>query len=676
MVAHTHEEKHAHHEHEEKHAPEHKHPEQKHVQKHPDGKIIITFPDGGEKEFADGTTSLDIAKSISEGLARNCIAAIVNGKTIDLARPLHENASIKLLTLKDPEGLEVLRHSCAHLLAHAVSHLYPDARPTIGPVVENGFYYDFDGLTVTEDGLRKIEEEMKKIAKEHLAVERTDYADKASAKKAYASNKFKIEMIEQFDEGSSAYTEGDFTDLCRGPHVPNTKVFENVGFKLTKIAGAYWRGDAKREQLTRLYGVCFATKKELDDYVKMMEEAEKRDHRKLGAQLELFTINEEIGPGLIIWLPKGNIIKEALEAFAKETEEAWGYQRVTTPVITKEGLFHTSEHLPHYSESMFPPMKVDNENYYIKPMNCPFHHMVFKSRSRSYRELPLRIAEYGWCHRFEQSGAITGLMRVRGMQMNDAHIYCAKEQAIDEFLAVIKLHEYCYKTLGITEYHMVLSLRDPKSDKYHGDEAMWQEAEELMRNAMEKSGVTYTVEIGGAAFYGPKIDFQIKSVIGREFTASTNQIDLFMPGKFGLKFQAEDGKEHTPACIHRAPLGTHERFIGFLIEHFAGKFPLWLSPVQARVLTISDRHAPYAHSVVDRLKAAGIRAELDIRAETTNKKIREAQLDQVNYILVVGDKEIDEDTVNVRTRDNVVHGSKPVEQLVRELVQEVRERRL
>ena len=636
--------------------------------------ILITFPDGSSKKYQEGITPGEIAAQISAGLAKSCVAADVDGKLIDLDRALHESAHLKLLTAKELKGIEVIRHSCAHILAQAVLRLYPSALPTIGPVIEHGFFYDFDDLDITDEDLPKIEEEMHKIVKEEYPTKRHDYAGKAEALGDFGKNPYKVELINEHEvAGLSRYTQGEFSDLCRGPHCPHTGW--PAAFKLRNVTRAYWRGKSENKQLTRIYGLCFAKKAELDAHLTMLAEAEKRDHRKIGAQMELFTISEDIGPGLIIWLPKGNIIKEALEEWAKETEAQWGYQRVTTPIITKEGLFHTSEHLPHYSESMFPPMQMDNETYYIKPMNCPFHHTIFKARARSYRELPLRLAEYGWCHRYEQSGAITGLLRVRGMMMNDAHIYCSREQAVEEFVSVIRMHEYYYQKLGITDYHMVLSLRDPKSDKYHGDEEMWVEAERLMREAMDQSGVKYTIDIGGAAFYGPKIDFQIKSVIGREFTASTNQIDLFMPVKFGLKFAGEDGKEHIPVCIHRAPLGTHERFIGFLIEHFAGKFPLWLSPEQVRILPIADRHNAYGALVVERLKRAGLRASLDDRQLTTNKKVREAQLDQVNYILVVGDREVDAQTVNVRTRDNQVLGEKALDAFADEIAKEAKERR-
>lgn len=635
--------------------------------------LTVTFPDGNSKEFSSGVTALDVAKSISEGLARETVAAKVDGVVVDVTMPLTQDCAVEFLKFSSDEGKEVFWHSSAHVLAQAVLRLYPDAKPTIGPPIEDGFYYDFAHLSLKQEDLEKIEAEMKKIVKEDLAVTRIDYASEKEALDDFADNPFKQEIIQEAEGGLSAYSQGEFTDLCRGPHVPRTGMIKAVW--LNKLSGAYWRADADNEQLTRVYGVSFPDKKQLKQYKKKLEEAKKRDHRRIATDLDLYTISEEVGPGLILWLPKGNIIKEELENWAKETEKQWGYQRVTTPVLTKEGLFYRSEHLPHYSESMFPPMTFDNEKYYVKPMNCPFHHTIFGSRTRSYRELPLRLAEYGWCHRYEQSGTLFGLMRVRGMQMNDAHIYCAKEDAVKEFVDVIRLHEYYYQNLGITEYSMELALRDPDSDKYHGDEEMWVEAEELMREAMEESGVPYTVVKGGAAFYGPKIDFQIKSVIGREFTASTNQIDLFMPEKFDLQFQGEDGELHTPVCIHRAPLGTHERFIGFLIEHFAGRFPLWLAPEQIAILPISQAHEQGASEIASQLEAKGLRVVIEL-GDTLKKRVREAQVRQIPLILIVGEKELSSQTVSVRTLDgNTVHGV-PVEAFIEKTVQNRDDREL
>ncbi|HEY0979390.1 MAG TPA: threonine--tRNA ligase, partial [Candidatus Paceibacterota bacterium] len=467
-----------------------------------------------------------------------------------------------------------------------------------------------------------------------------------------------------------------FTDLCRGGHSEQPAHDLKTGsFALERIAGAYWRGDEKNTMLTRIYGLAFDTKEELAAYREQQEEAKKRDHREIGERLDLFTFDEQIGKGLPIWLPKGTVIKEALEAWAKETENAWGYDRVTTPIITKEDLFYTSGHLPLYKESMYAPIQIEDDNYYIKPMNCPFHHRAFAARPKSYRDLPARYAEYGWCHRYEDSGSLFGLMRVRGMQMNDAHIYVQKERAVEEFVNVIKLHEYYYKALGITNYEMELALRDPaKMDKYHGDEEDWADAERMTIEAMEQSGVPYKVVHEGAAFYGPKMDFQIYSSIGRSFTASTNQLDLYMGKRFGLEYVDADGQRKVPAIIHRAPLGTHGRFIGFLIEHFAGAFPTWLSPEQVRVLPVSDTQEAYAGEVLASLKAAGIRAQL-AGGDSLGKRIRAAKQEKLPYVLVIGDKEIESRTVSVESRDRGPEGAEAIDAFVARVAKEIQERR-
>jgi threonyl-tRNA synthetase len=642
-------------------------------------KIKIKLPDGSIKKFDKSVSGLEIAKSIGEGLARAALAIVVNGEVWDLHRLIDKDSEISILTSKNELGMKALWHSAEHILTQAMYRLFPGKiEMAMGPATDEGFYFDLDSKkSFSPEDFEMIEQEMKKIVKEDLPLKRKEISVK-EARKLFLDNQYKQEWLDEIEgkgEDVSIYWTGDeFVDLCSGPHVPSTG---KVGYiKLLSVASAYWRGDSNNQQLQRLYGIAFPDKKQLKQHTNMLEEAKKRDHRKLGKDLDLFEIDEDIGPGLILWLPKGNIIKEEIENWAKETEFKWGYKRVTTPIITKEGLFHTSEHLPHYKDSMFAPMNIDGENYYIRPMNCPFHHKIFGARTRSYKELPLRVAEYGTCHRYEQSGAITGLMRVRGMQMNDAHIYCAKKDAVKEFVDVIRLHEYYYKKLGIKEYQMELALRDPESDKYHGDEEMWKDAESLMKEAMDKSGVKYKVEKDGAAFYGPKVDFQIKSVIGREFTASTNQIDLFMPGKFGLKYIGEDGKEHTPVVIHRAPLGTHERFIGFLIEHFAGKFPVWLSPVQVRVMTVAQRFGKEAQKIVDMFLDAGIRAELDNRAESIPRKVREAQLNKVPIMLTVGEKEIEKKTVALRTLDGQVKFDVKPKDLMKKVLKNIEEKEL
>lgn len=554
------------------------------------------------------------------------------------------------------EYLESLRHSCAHLLAAAILELYPTAKRTIGPSIENGFYYDFDfgDIKISEEDFPKIEAKMKVLVKSWKGFERKDVTPD-EAKEYYKDNEYKIELIEEFSgEGKDLtfYNSGNYSDLCRGGHVGHPES-EIKHFKLLSVAGAYWRGSEKNKMLTRIYGTCFPTKVELDQYLENLELAKKYDHRKLGQELELFTISEKVGQGLVLWMPKGNVIKEQIENWAKKTEEEWGYKRVTTPSITKSGLFHTSGHLPYYKDDMYPPMKLDDseEEYFLKPMNCPHHHMIFDATQHSYRDLPLRLAEYGNCYRYESSGELFGLMRVRGFAQNDAHIYCTEEQAVDEFVKVMKLHEYYYKTLGITDYHLELALRDPKNtDKYHGNEEMWTKAEKLMREAVKQVDIPMVEEIGSAAFYGPKIDFIIHSKIGRGFAISTNQIDLFMGERFGLKYTDKDGKEKTPVIIHRAPLGSHERFIGFLIEHYGGAFPTWLSPIQVKVLPISEKHLDYANGVLNELKESGIRVEIDERSETLGNKIRNAQNEKVPYMIIVGDKEIEKTEISARNR--------------------------
>ncbi len=596
----------------------------------------------------------------------------------------------------DPAQIEHIRHSLAHLLATATLSLRPDTLLTIGPAVDNGFYYDMDFMEPLKDSdLPVIESKMKEILKAWTISSKKGEAPDAPrfihkevsadiARTLFANNPYKLELIEEIaakGEAITLYTVGsgtvfEFTDLCRGGHAENMSEIETDSFKLSRIAGAYWRGDEKNKMLTRIYGTAFETGAELKKHLEDIEEARKRDHRMLGEKLDLFCFEESIGKGLPLWLPKGNIIKEELENWAKETEKKWGYQRVTTPIITKENLFYTSGHLPLYKESMYAPLQIEDENYYIKPMNCPFHHKIFSARMRSYKELPLRIAEYGWCHRYEDSGSLFGLMRVRGMQMNDAHIYIQKENAVDEFVNVIKLHEYYYKTLGIENYEMELALRDPsKMDKYHGNEEDWKDAERMTIEAMERSGVPYKIANEGAAFYGPKMDFQIYSSIGRAFTASTNQLDLYMGKAFDLEYVDKDGIKKTPAVIHRAPLGTHERFIGFLIEHFAGAFPVWLSPVQARIVPIGERQEGYAAEVFAALQEADIRAELDTSGDSLGKKIRNSKTDKVPYTLVVGDKEVEAKTVTVESRTGN-EGAVSIEDLIKRIRKEIEERSL
>jgi len=574
----------------------------------------------------------------------------------------------------EAKNLETLRHSAAHLLAAAVKQLWPSAQPTIGPAIENGFYYDFDfgNIKISEEDLSKIEKKMREILPSWKSFERIDVSP-AEAKKEFHGNLYKLELIEELvknKEKISIYQSGGFRDLCRGGHTDQPSV-DLKNFKLLSLAGAYWRGDERNSMLTRIYGTVFPTEEELKKHLAQLELAKERDHRKLGRELELFTVSEEVGPGLILWLPKGNIIKEELEKWAKETESAWGYQRVTTPHITKSGLYHTSGHLPYYQDDMYPPMKLkDGGEYYLKPMNCPHHHLIYASRSRSYRELPLRLAEYGTCYRYEAAGELFGLLRVRGFSQNDAHIYCTPEQAVAEFVAVMKLHEHYYRSLGITDYYLEMGLRDPKkTTKYHGDEKMWKLAEKMMREAVSKLDIKMIEKTGSAAFYGPKIDFIIRSSTGREFATSTNQIDLYMGDRFSLKYADKDGKEKTPVIIHRAPLGSHERFIGFLIEHFGGEFPVWLSPVQAIVIPISEKFTAYGRKVSEALKSKGIRSQLDDRDEKMQAKIRDAQLQKVPYMLVVGEREEKAKSAAVRLRSGKDLGAKTVTEITETIKQ-------
>jgi len=580
-----------------------------------------------------------------------------------------------LINMEKNQSLEHKRHSLAHLLASAVLDLYPETLATLGPAIDNGFYYDFDFKSpISESDLEQIEKRMRENVKSWNDFAKTELSFD-EAKNKFSGNAYKLELIEEINgkgEKITSYKSGDFIDLCRGGHVENMSEISPDSWKLDRLAGAYWRGNEKNKMLTRIYGLAFNTKEELVEHIAQRDEAEKRDHRELGKKLGLFTFDEEIGKGLPLWLPKGNIIKEELENWAKETEKNWGYKRVTTPIITKENLFYTSGHLPLYKESMYAPISIEEENYYLKPMNCPFHHKIFSSSQRTYKEMPLRIAEYGWCHRYEDSGSLFGLMRVRGMQMNDAHIYTTPEQAIDEFVQVIKLHEYYYKILGIEKYEMELALRDPKKmDKYHGEEEDWKIAEEMTIKAMEISGVPFKIAHEGAAFYGPKMDFQIYSSIGRAFTASTNQLDLFMGKRFKLEYKDKDGSLKTPYIIHRAPLGTHERFIGFLIEHFGGNFPLWLSPVQVKVIPVREKHNEKSEEVFKMLIDAGIRAELDNADENLGGKVRDAKTNKMPYWIVVGDKEIEAGKVTLESRDAGQLGQMSLQEVLIRLKDEI-----
>lgn len=560
-----------------------------------------------------------------------------------------------------------IRHSAAHVMAQAILEFYPGTKYTIGPPVETGFYYDFDlPQPITAEDLEKIEKRMRSIIQGgHDFKKKIVSADEA--REIFKDQPYKLELIDGLDKGGldeygnplkekpeiSIYQHDTFTDLCRGPHVENTRKINPSAFKLMSIAGAYWRGDENNKMLTRIYGTAWEKPDELKQYLAMLEEAKKRDHRKLGRELDIFIFDDEVGPGLPLWLPNGGILIEELEKLAKEMELKGGYSRVRTPSLTKEDLFLRSGHLPYYTESMFPPMEMEGVKYYIKPMNCPMHHKIFGARSRSYRDLPIRLAEYGTCYRYEKSGELFGLMRVRSMQMNDAHIYCSEEQFEQEFMAVVEMYRHNFELFGIEKFVMRLSLhaKSGLGKKYVDNERLWIKTEDMVRRAMVNGGVPFVEVENEAAFYGPKIDVQVWSAIGREFTLATNQVDFAVPERFDLKFVNKDGADETPLCIHRAPLGTHERMIGFLLEHYAGAFPVWLSPEQVRVIPITDGQNDYAVSIADQLKAAGVRASADLGTERMNGKIRQAQLMKVPYMIVVGANEAAGNVVSLRMRD-------------------------
>jgi threonyl-tRNA synthetase len=629
--------------------------------------------------YPTGTTLLEVAESIGTRLAKDAVAAQLNGKLTDLTEVIDIDADINIITGDSTDGHEVLLHSTAHLMAQAVKELFPNARVTIGPAIENRFYYDFDVENpFTDEDLVTIEEKMRELAQNNYPVKRKVFSkDEAIDLFKSMDENYKVEIIEEIspEEVLSAYQQDSFIDLCRGPHVPSTGRIKY--FKILNSSGAYWRGDENNKMLQRIYGTVFNTKKELNEYLYMLEEAKKRDHRKLGKELELFAFDDEIGPGLPLWLPKGTIIIEELEKLAKVTERKAGYQRVRTPHLTKGSLYEKSGHLKHYKESMYPAMDVDGIDYYVKPMNCPHHHKIYASVPRSYRDLPLRLAEYGTCYRYEKSGELFGLMRVRSMQMNDAHIYCTKEQFKEEFLSVCQMYLTYFKIFGIDKYEMELCLHSSEGlgKKYVNEPELWIQTEQDVRKALDEGGINYIEKSGEAAFYGPKIDVQVWSTIGRKFTLATNQVDFAIPSLFGLNYTNERGEEATPLCIHRAPLGTHERFVGFLIEHYSADFPLWLAPVQVAILTVSEKVENYANFVQSNLKNVDIRVELDDRPDKIGAKIRLAELSKINVMLIIGEQEEKESTVSVRRRFEGDIGSMNLDSFSSKLVEEINQRR-
>jgi len=638
--------------------------------------IKITLPDGAIREYPEGSSSLDVAKSISEGLARKVLAASVNGEVWDITRPIQKDSTLKLLTWNDSEGKATFWHSTAHLMAEAVASIFPGVKFWVGPAVDNGFYYDMDlgGRQITEEDLRSLESKMSELGAQQSKFIRKN-VPKAEAIQYFQEkgDEYKLDLLQKLKDGEiTFYTQGGFTDLCRGPHIPDTGFIK--AFKLTNIAGAYWKGDEKNKQLTRIYGVGFPSKKELDEYMLLLEEAKKRDHRKLGKEMGIYTMDDDVGPGLILWMPNGTIIIEELEKLAKETEKAAGYQRVVTPHIAKENLYLTSGHLPYYQDSMYPPMELDGVKYYLKSMNCPHHHKIFAAEPHSYKDLPLRLAEYGTCYRYEQSGELFGLMRVRCLHMNDAHIYCSKEQFAQEFKAVNEMYLKYFKIFGIDKYVMRLSLHDKAGlgKKYIDEPELWLETEDMVRQVLIETKTPFVEASGEGAFYGPKIDVQIWSTIGREFTLATNQVDFAQGRRFKLEYTNKENHPETPLIIHRAPLGTHERFIGFLLEHYAGKFPLWLAPQQVKLLPISDKYMDYAQTVLESLKNADIRVSIDERSEKIGKKIRDTELARVPYMLVIGEKEQNEQKVSVRRQGRGDLGVQDIDTFISEIKTEIK----
>ncbi len=634
---------------------------------------------GQSLEFPDGTLAREVLDQAKE-LKNTTVAAKLDGVVIDLNRPLTSGGTLEGVQLGSEEGVDVLRHSAAHLMAQAILRHYPTARLAIGPTVDNGFYYDVDfgDETFSMDDFPKIQKEMKKIVGEKIKIKRSVLTrEEALARWEPEGEIYKTELIRDLPEGEeiSIYNQGEFTDLCRGPHVPHTGWLKIV--KLMSVAGAYWRGSEKNKMLTRIYGTAWATKDELKDYLHRLEEAEKRDHRKLGKQLELFYIADEVGKGLPLWLPNGTVLRDELEKLAKEKEFQYGYQRVVTPEITKENLYHISGHLAHYKDSMFPPMTLEDEEqaFYLKPMNCPHHHMIFKSRPRSYREMPLRLAEYGRVYRYEKSGELAGLLRVRGMTMNDAHIYCTEDQLDDEFKAVMRMHMEYYKIFGLDDYYMRLSLHDPQKDKFVDNPSQWEKAEKLCMKAMDGLGVNYKVAYGEAAFYGPKVDVQFKNVLGREETNSTNQLDFASSDRFDLTYIGQDGQPHRPVILHRAPLGTHERFIAFLIEHFGGAFPTWLAPNQVMIVPVAAEFHDYAEKLKNDLRGSMVRVQVDDSSETLNKKIRTAISQwKIPNVLVVGERERADESVTLRRFGFKQQRSMPYSEFKDWLLTQIRER--
>lgn len=640
--------------------------------------INITFPDKTVRQFEAGVTPLDIAKSISEGLARNVLSAKVNGVMWDAMRPINEDAEIQLFTWNDPEGKATVWHSSAHLMAEAIEQLYTGVKFGIGPSIENGFYYDVDFGTnvITEEDIAKIEKRMMELAHEKQAFERVDVS-KAEALKHFTDkgDEYKQELISELEDGTITYYKtGTFTDLCRGPHIPDTSCIKAI--KLLSIAGAYWRGDEKRKQLTRIYGITFLKKKELDEYLVLLEEAKKRDHRKLGKELELFMFSEMVGKGLPMWLPKGTALRLRLQEFLTKIQKQYGYEQVMTPHIGNKQLYETSGHWDHYGHDSFQPITTPEEGevYLLKPMNCPHHCMIYKWQPRSYKDLPLRLAEFGTVYRYEQSGELHGLTRVRSFTQDDAHIFCRPDQVKDEFIRVMEIIEIIFKALNFENFEAQISLRDPEdTEKYVGTDENWERAEAAIVEACKEKGLPAKVEYGEAAFYGPKLDFMVKDALGRRWQLGTIQVDYNLPERFDLTYIGSDNEKHRPVMVHRAPFGSMERFVAVLLEHCAGDFPLWLTPDQVMILPVSEKYHDYAEKLNELLKRNEIRTLIDMRSEKIGRKIRDAEMKKVPYMLIVGEKEMNENAVSVRKHGQGDLGSMSVEDFIAMIEKQVKE---
>ncbi|MBF2191690.1 threonine--tRNA ligase [Staphylococcus epidermidis] len=638
-------------------------------------QINIQFPDGNTKEFDKGTTTEDIAQSISPGLRKKAVAGKFNGQLVDLTRPLEQDGAIEIITPGSEEALEVLRHSTAHLMAQALKRLYGDVKFGVGPVIEGGFYYDFDmDDKVSSDDFDKIEKTMKQIVNENHKIVR-EVVSKEKAKDFFKDDPYKLELIDAIpeDESVTLYTQGEFTDLCRGVHVPSTSKIKE--FKLLSTAGAYWRGNSDNKMLQRIYGTAFFDKKDLKAHLKMLEERRERDHRKIGKDLELFTNNQLVGAGLPLWLPNGATIRREIERYIVDKEVSMGYDHVYTPVLANVDLYKTSGHWDHYQEDMFPAMKLDeDEAMVLRPMNCPHHMMIYKNKPHSYRELPIRIAELGTMHRYEASGAVSGLQRVRGMTLNDSHIFVRPDQIKEEFKRVVNMIQDVYKDFGFEDYRFRLSYRDPEDKhKYFDDDEVWEKAESMLKEASDELGLTYEEAIGEAAFYGPKLDVQVKTAMGKEETLSTAQLDFLLPERFDLTYIGQDGEQHRPVVIHRGVVSTMERFVAFLTEETKGAFPTWLAPMQVEIIPVNiDLHYDYARLLQDELKSQGVRVEIDDRNEKMGYKIREAQMKKIPYQIVVGDQEVENQEVNVRKYGSEKQESVEKDEFIWNVIDEIR----